>query len=212
MIWNMKELDEILELKRNKFVVDELKCMVTTFEIYNDKYNIHYVDYVQLEDDRPDKFVCSVYSKDGLLNKKINEYDLKQELVDKISFLSNKHFNSLSNDIRKKSIYKETHDVLGDEINIINRINQLSNYLSSQNHVGSANCIIISQKYLDKYKNIVSFQSRYKFIIAEIDDILIYRISDNKQTGILLVHTNKKYEFVECGKNIERNYIKLKII
>lgn len=195
--------------------MEEIKDLVTIKETATDEYKTIFVDFRYEPQDgdnlQVNEYGPNIYSHDGTLTNKIIETDLKGSLLASVYKLADDNFNSLDEDYKSKFTLELTDDIIITERKLANKINNVSNFIACEGRVGAGQYVVISQEYMDKYTKLTTHLERYKFIIADVKDVYVYRCNQIDQPGLVFIHNNDKCEFLIQGFNPEKQFIKVSI-
>ena len=191
--------------------MEEIKDLVTFKVTQTDDYKTIFVDFrYEPKDDGNtpiNEFGPNVYSNQGTITEKISETDVKGSLLNSVYELAETNFNSLSQDYQRKFIVSEDNERL-----VVNKINNVRNFIACEGRVGPGSIIVISQEMIDKYTIHLPFLlESCKLVIADVRDIYIYRCNQIDQPGLVFIHNDEKCQFHAQGFNPEKQFMKVKI-
>ena len=195
--------------------MEYLEKLTLIKQIEGDDYHFQFVDFVSSIDTENINYSNSPMSRDynnicgvigpkvvtqkGNLEEKIEDNDIRKELLWNINKLAD------DNNIKELPITEK------DERLFLSKINSASNIIAAYGRIGLGNHIIMSEKnysYIEKYKE--SF-SKYTIIIEDIEDIIVYRVNEITQPGLLLMKNDDKYGIIKLGLFPEKQYFKIKV-
>lgn len=179
--------------------IEKIENLVTIRKIEGESINYIFVDMKNLILTKCD---ADVYETSVVLEKKISENNLINELFECIEQLANMNDSDTLKIFTMKDISK-----LG------NLLKNGSNYIASNGKLGQANHLLISWDNFRKYnveKELIDNLENIGVVFSDtIKDIILYKVNSFDQPGLVLIHNNEKYLFKGIGFYPERQFQKI---
>ena len=151
---------------------------------------------------RPD-----VFTKFVELEREIDPVSVKKDFLNNIILLSEEQ----DQDLLEKFSFDPNPlvDHNANRRKLISKINMASSYIATNGRIGPANRIIMSEEIYNKYE--LDQLPNLEVILEDVDDIYLYRINNMDQPGLLLIHNDKKYSFVQIGFYPQKQFMKINL-
>lgn len=165
------------------------------------------------ESNNKEIFGPDIFTEKVKMTNKFEIESIKNDLIKNIIELGNLNNSEIGSELSSKFSYTEqiSMEDTGDiKRKLISKILNAGNYIAVYGRVGPAHSLLISEKNFEKYKLTKELLQNLEVLFDEsIEDIFIFRKNTTEQPGLVLVHTEDKYEFVQIGFFPHRQFMKI---